>query len=669
MPNLADPDLPLPAALTFTPADCSSLEVASAREWLLTDGLGGFAMGTVGGLRTRRYHGLLVAATQPPIGRMMGLASLDASLILDRGRVSLATHEWSGGSVSPKGHEHLVSFAVIGGVPRWRWQVEDVVIEREVAMAYGSNAVGIVHRVLAAPGPVTLELEALATWRDVHGERHASSDPDVMRRADGCTFEDHFHLRADGWHPGGEWYLGAYHREEAARGLAATEDLWLCGSARVTLDSGSAHETVAWSGAYGGGSPHGAIELVNAARARYASLTDQAGVDEVGGALAHAADQFIVQGSGGPTVVAGYPWFGDWSRDTMTSYVGLFLDTGRTAEGRELLVAAAGSLSEGMLANTADVGGTEYNTVDAALWFLHAVDRHRTRVAGVGDGHSSGRGDLGIELLESLLSVIEHYRDGTRFGIRMDETDGLITQGADGWALTWMDARLGTYAVTPRVGKPVEINALWINGIAAVVEIMTANIAQGVHGADPRVAGLRALHAKATGSFIARFPRPDGLGLFDVVDGPDGDDASIRPNQLLAVSLPHGPLRSSGVGNVARSVVLACGPLLTPLGLRSLHPDDQRYEGRHRGDTWARDHAYHQGTVWPWLIGPYLDACAVVGSPTEHLLDPLLGHLRDWGVASVSETADGDAPHAGTGCPFQAWSVAELIRSRSLGRD
>jgi predicted glycogen debranching enzyme len=359
-----------------------------------------------------------------------------------------------------------------------------------------------------------------------------------------------------------------------------------------------------------------------------------------------AADQFIVTAAGGVTACAGYPWFGEWSRDAMTAYEGLFLATGRLDEGRGLLVRAAGTLSEGMLANTTDSGAPEYNTADATLWFIHALGRHVAR----GDDR-----ELAAELLGAVNDALEHHLRGTRFGIAADPLDGLLRQGADGYALTWMDARIGGVPVTPRAGKAVEINALWVNALRTASWL--ADLAG--HG-EPR---WSALADQAAASFAARFTRSDGQGLLDIVDGPFGDDASVRPNQLLAVSLPHAPLAD-------RAVVEACrGQLLTPLGLRSLAPGDPAYRGLHRGDAVARDSAYHQGTVWPWLIGPYVEGCLRTGADPSCALDGLVAHLDEWGLGSVSETADGDAPHLATGCPFQAWSVAELLRALALTRE
>jgi predicted glycogen debranching enzyme len=328
----------------------------------------------------------------------------------------------------------------------------------------------------------------------------------------------------------------------------------------------------------------------------------------------------------------------------MTSYEGLFLSTGRTEEGRALLVRAAATLSEGMLANTADAGGTEYNTVDGTLWFLHAVDRH---VAVTGDL------DLARELADGLRSIVEHHVAGTRFGIHVDPADGLLSQGADGWALTWMDARVDGRPITARQGKPVEVNALWVNGLAA-----TAGLLQRVGMPED---SIEQLERQARSSFGSRFASPGRVGFADVVDGPNGDDWTLRPNQVLAVSLPHAPSNDP-------AVVRAVAPLVTSLGLRSLTPTDPAYRPRHRGSPAERDAAYHQGTVWPWLIGPYVDALLRTGATADGVLDGLDVHLRDWGLGSVSETTDAEPPHAASGCPFQAWSVAELIRARQRWR-
>jgi predicted glycogen debranching enzyme len=625
--------------LRFGPQTCGSLEEAASREWLVTDGVGGYAMGTVAGLRTRRYHGLLVVAVGGPSNRMLGLAALDPVLIIGDARVRLATDEWAGGSVDPTGHELLASFDLNDGIPRWRWQVGAVILEREVAASHGSAAVGIVHRLIASDRDVQLELAPLCTWRSVHGERHANGDPSVESDAAGFLFEGAYRVEGEGWAPGGEWYRGVRAREEAERGLPDVEDLWAAGAFRASLSPGEAHEVTAAAPPFGRSMPS-AKKIVSAARRRARSLVRAAGVKgELDSNLVLAADQFAITNRGRPTAVAGYPWFGEWSRDLLTSYEGLFLSTRRHEEGREVLIGESATVSEGMLANTADTGTLEYNTADGTLWFVHAVGRH---ISVTGDD------DLGHTLAPVLSQIVDHHVEGTRFGIGVDPADGLLHEGQDGWALTWMDARINGVPVTPRVGKPVEVNALWLRAL---------DVAATVTGND-RYTTLR---KQAAGSFVSRFVRPDGSGLFDLVDGPGGDDSSIRPNQLLAVSLPGSPLDAA----TSRAVVETCsGSLLTPLGLRSLDPADPRYRPYHRGDPAERDSAYHQGTVWPWLLGPYADAARATGLSTDELFDGIQGHIREWGLGSVSETTDGAPPHAATGCPFQAWSVAEVLRVR-----
>jgi predicted glycogen debranching enzyme len=607
---------------------CGNLDASAAREWLVADGLGGFAMGTVGGLRTRRYHGLLVVATEPPGGRMLGLAALDPVLVLGDARIRLGMHEWVDGSVDPVGNAHLSLFALEDGLPRWRWQVGDVVVERELAFVHGRPAVSVTHRVVATPGSVRLELSALGTWRSAHGERFASGSPGMQTMDDGFVFEGAYRVAGPGFVPAGEWFVGVRYREEAARGLNDHEDLWHAGTFGADLGAGETLTVSAWADDLAA-EPAG--DVVAAARKRARGLVAGAR-DGIDAQLLLAADQLVVAG---PTVVAGYPWFGDWSRDTMTSYEGLFLETGRFDEGRRLLLRNAATLSEGMLANTADTGTLEYNTADGTLWFLHAVGRHVERTGDV---------DLAASLADGLLEVVEAHVRGTRYGIGVDPADGLLSQGADGLALTWMDARVNGQPVTQRAGKAVDVNALWVNGLATVAALLEQ--------AGRDASEVRAHERRARESFAGAFL--EGGRCNDLVG-----DASLRPNQLLAVSLPYAPLAE-------RSVVESCAPLLTSLGLRSLDPADPAYRGRHRGDPAARDSAYHQGTVWPWLIGPYAEAALKTGVATDGLLDGLEAHLEEWGLGSVSETADGNAPHDATGCPVQAWSVAETLRARRL---
>ena len=626
---------------------CGSLEEAAAREWLVTDGLGGYASGTVAGLRTRRYHGLLVVPVAAAGSRrMLGLAGLDAVVVIGDRRVRLATHEWAGGVLDPLGHRHVSGFDLDDGVPRWRVDLGDVRLEVEVAMEHGRSRVGVVHRLLA--GSARIEITPLCTWRDQHGDRVAAGDPAVRPTAGGFEFEGAYRVLGPDWRPGGEWYRGSRQREEAARGLGDTEDLWAAGTFVADLSAGAPLRVVPDAGGTGTGSPdRDAVAIVEAARSRAAEVARRAGAtDEVDRVLAVAADRFVVDGGGGSTVVAGYPWFGEWSRDLFTSYEGLYLCTGRVDEGRTALRRALSTVSEGMLANTADTGSAEYNTIDGTLWCLHALGRH---LALTGDD------DLARWAVDTVVEVLEAHEAGTRFGIGVDGATGLLGGGADGWALTWMDARVDGRPVTPRAGMPVEVQALWIDALAAAADLLSSV------GRDP--SHWTSLRATARTSFARAFRRPGG-GLVDVV-GPAGlPSAALRPNQPLGASLPAGPVQDPAW---AREVVGSClGPLVTSVGLRSLAPGDPGYRGRHRGGPAERDAAYHQGTVWPWLIGPLVGAALRAGEDPSPALAGLEAHLGEWGLGSVSETVDGDAPHAATGCPFQAWSVAELLRSRRM---
>jgi predicted glycogen debranching enzyme len=645
--------VPLTPPITFGPQTCGSLTDAGGghREWLVPDGLGGYAGGTVAGLRTRRYHALLVVADDAAV-RRAGLASLDLTLTLPSGAtVALHGHEWASGALHPEGHRHLETFTLADGLPRWRWRVGDVVIERELAMAHGRPSLAVTHRVLAAPGPVGLSVAALVTWRDAHELRRADGPaPRCTQVAGGVVVEDAYRLSGPGWQPAGEWYYGAYLREEAARGHDAVEDLWLAGRFTDRVGVGEAVEIAAWAGDLRI-RPEPASVTIAAARERaHRLLTAAKPVDEHAGALVLAADSFVVTRPDGPDVVAGYPWFGSYLGDTMTSYEGLLLDTGRADEGRDLLTARTRQAVAEATTRPAGAWGP-HESVDAPLWLVHAVDRHVAR---------TGDTDLAAALIRPLTRLLRACFNGTG-ALSVDPDDGLVRLGPAPDAQSWMNAYTAGGPVTPRVGKPVELNALWINALAALADL-TEEL-----GRD--AAGLRQRHLRAVAAFTARFAAPEGW-LYDVIEGPPAtyplgggshhDDPSLRPNQLLAWSLPHAPL----AGTAAPGVAAAGAALLTPLGLRTLAPSEYGYAGVHRGGRDDRDGAYHQGTVWPWLIGPYVDACAATGLPTEGLLTGLAAHLAEWGVGSISETADGDAPHRATGSPFSARSVAEVLRVR-----
>jgi glycogen debranching enzyme len=607
--------------------------VDATAEWLVTSGTGGYAMGTPECLRTRRYHGLLVAPDPLTRVRHLGLVALEIVVGVGGRSTSLA-------GLGPGGAPG--SFGIEDGVPRWRWEVGGVVLERTLALLPGADVVGVVDRLVAAPGPVRLAWRAWATWLPAGQVSARGRPPRLEAHRHGFVLDGRLALRWDGDRSRvpapdgpapGDW---AHVRlaEEADRGYPAEDDVLLAGSCEAVLQPGEARQTLAWVGA----APDvDATAVISAARARTRAVLAAARVvDATDALLVHAADQFVTT-SPAIDVVAGYPWFGPWSRDTLTAYEGLFLAPDRLGEGAALLRRLAGTVSQGMLANTADFGGTQYNTVDAALWFLHAVSRH-TAV--------TGDLDLARELLPTLESIVAHHLAGTRYGIGAT-ADGLLSQGVAGEALTWMDARVDGVPVTQRAGKPVEVNALWVGGLGFLADLRR-RLHLPAHDAEE-------LHRRAGDSFRRRFPLPGG-GLADVVDSPTGTDARLRPNQLLAPALVEG----LDAGAIAR----ACAPLVTPLGLRSLGPREPGYAGRYAGPMPERDAVYHQGTVWPWLIGPWFDTLTRARLPTPGLLDGLVRHLGEAGLGSVSEVADGDPPHTPSGCPFQAWSVAELLRVR-----
>ncbi len=599
-------------------------------------------MGTVSGLRTRRYHALLVPSGAHPGDRQVGLVSLDPVVEINGSHWSLGVHEWATGAISPKGYELLESFAYEDGLPRWRWRIGDTVIERRIAMAHGRSAVGVTHRLIAGP-PITLTLNALGTWRNCHGERYASGPaPTMAATTDGVVVDDAYRIAGPGFTVDGNWYLGAHLREEAARGLNANEDLWSIGRFTATLTAGETLEVTAWAGDLETPPPP-ATEMITAAAVRNRDLIATAKPDnDVDAVLALAADAFVIEG---PDVVAGYPWFGAWSRDTMTSYEGLFLTSGRATLGRDVLRRYAAALSDGMLPNTADItddtGAADFNSVDAPLWFIHAVGRH---VAVTGDT------DLAAELVPGLTTIIDAYADGARYGIGLDSRGLIATVGAPDKALTWMDARVNGVPVTPRHGSPVEINALWCNALGAMAAM------SGRSHLGRASDWFENLRNTAVAAFTSAYT---GDSLPDVITA-DGEDRSLRPNQLLAFALPYGPLRGH------RPPEAVSRQLLTPLGLRTLDTADPQYKGLHLGDGATRDYAYHQGTVWPWMIGPYVTARHEAGLPTDGLLDGLVAHLGEYGIGSISETACGDAPHIATGCPFQAWSVAQTWQAWRL---
>ncbi|WP_239082347.1 glycogen debranching enzyme N-terminal domain-containing protein [Actinoplanes teichomyceticus] len=595
--------------LTFGPQVCGvpAPDAGAGREWLVADGLGGWAAGTVSGLRTRPEHALLTVA-EPELGPHVALASLDLTVTLHTGtKVPLYTHAWESGALDPSGHRLLEAFTLAGGLPRWRWRIGDVVIERELALRHGEPSLAVVHRVVSAPAPVGLSVAAMCTWRTAGGTRRADGPRlRIERVADGVLVEGAYRLAGPGWQPVGQWHLGA-------RAGGQVEDLWLAGAFGRQAGPGETLEISAWAGRLADRPPAPPVVLA-AARERAHRLVTAAKAEGYAGTLTLAADTFVIRVADRPVIADGYPWSGH--PGSLAAYEGLFLDTGRAPEGRELLRAVAGRPAA--------------DDVHAPFWLVHAVDRHVTR---------TGDSDLARELAGPLGRVLRRSLNGAG-PLVLDPADGLLALG-------------GAPGVRGQLsGKLVEINALWVNALAALADLLAEG---GRDGSGPRDR-----HARARESFRRRFPAPEGW-LHDVVEGPAAayplgagaqhDDPTLRPYQLFGWSLPHAPMR----GGPATAVRAAGEALLTPLGLRTLAPSEYGYDGA----------GPEQGLVRPWLIGPYIDACAATGRPVDGLLDALAAHLAECGVGSIGEAAHGDAPHRPAGRPFDARAVAETLRAET----
>lgn len=644
---------------------CGNLDQAEAREWLVTNGIGGYASGTVALLLTRRYHGLLVAALKPPLGRTVLLAKLEETAQYDGRSCPFGSNRWSGGVVGPEGYLHIESFHLEGTTPVWRFACADAILEKRVWMQQGSNTTYVRYYLHRATGPLTLKIKAFVNYRDYHGNTQANgwrmAVDSVEHGVCVTAFADAVPLylltnrgTASSAHI---WYYGFDLAVERYRGLSDREDHLHAATFSATLNQGESLTFVASTEQQP--SLQGEIDLES--RRAYekkligfwqASLPVEAkDTPEWVNQLVLAADQFIVSRPlpdepTGKTIIAGYHWFSDWGRDTMIALPGLTISTGRPEVARDILRTFSRYVNQGMLPNRfPDAGETpEYNTVDATLWYFEAI---RAYHAATGDDDSLR------ELFPVLADIIDWHRRGTRYNIHLDSSDGLLYAGTEGVQLTWMDAKIEDWVVTPRIGKPVEINALWYNALHTM-----AAFAQKL--GKPHLEYEQMRSRAATG--FKRFWN-DALGYcYDVLDGPEGHDASLRPNQIFAVSLPESPLTPGQM----RDVVECARFLLTSHGLRSLAPDHPQYQGRYGGDQRQRDSAYHQGTVWGWLIGPFaLAHLRVFNDPAQArtLLEPMANHLQAAGIGSLSEIFDGDAPMTPRGCIAQAWTVAEVLRA------
>lgn len=619
------------------------LEPAISREWMLTNGRGTFISGTVAGCNTRRYHSLHMAATLPPVGRMVMLNTMGELLTIDRKEVhEFWINQFDPDKFHPRGDKYLRKFELADDEAQWKYDIAGVKVIRRITLLRGRDVTGIRYEIDPGGKSVEMQLFPLVSIRDFHSLQAGTDRQYQTKHAENrvaiTTGEHTLHLRCDdaaAWIDQPDWWKGFYYAVEAERGQDFQEDLFTPG--RFVLSTSKPASVTIWASS-------AAIEITEEVAFRGSGFqpVQSARATEL---LIRAADDFVVarkcpDGSPGSTVIAGYPWFADWGRDTMISLPGLFLTTKRHKEAGQVLTLFASYVSQGMIPNKFDdyTNEPQYNTVDASLWFIHACFEYARASA---DAQTFDR-----HLLPACRAIIDGYTHGTRYGIRMDPADGLITQGDATTQLTWMDAKCNGVAFTPRQGKAVEINALWYNALALLH--MTDRVRQ------------------VEESFRRTFWISPFMGLYDVVDG-DRKDKSIRPNQVFAVSLPNSPLsrdQQSAVVEVVRR------ELLTPYGLRTLSPGDANFHPHYTGPQFQRDGAYHNGTIWPWLIGGFLEAYLKVHDRSDasvrqarQWLAPLIEAMEKSGcVGQIAEIYEAQPPHRPVGCFAQAWSVAEVLR-------
>ena len=643
---------------------CRDHARSSRLEWLETKGTGGFAMGTVAGTSTRRYHGLLVAPLRLHTDRHVLLARLEESLVDGGGEIALATNQYPG-TLYPEGYRHLSGFR-LDPFPIWTYRAGGVELEKRLFLVRGEQTVVVRYR---ASGPAALRLRPFLAFRDYHSLARANGDfdPRVREASRGAARtltvrpypglpELRVHHSGGPFRSDGAWHRDTEYLEELERGLEFREDLWRMGTIEVDVRPGEDAFLVATIGSWEALDRASLDDVEEAERGRRRSPHP----DAFRARLDRAAEQFLVRrADGSPTVIAGYPWFTDWGRDTMIALPGLCLARGRLDEAREIVRGFLAHARGGLIPNRFPDRGEvpEYNTVDATLWLFQAVN-----------GYLAAGGDPGFarEVYPKVREILRLHASGTLHGIRVDPQDGLLVAGDAGAQLTWMDAKVGDWVVTPRHGKPVEVNALWYNALRLAAT-------WGRAAGDPAgAADLDAEAARVSRSFSERFWDPSSGRLFDVLL-PDGPDRRMRPNQIFAVSLPYPLLDGERRRSVVRAVESA---LLTPVGLRTLAPGEPGYQPHYRGAPRDRDGAYHQGLVWPWLLGPFIRAYLAAFGRTPHnlahcrsLLRGLERHVESEGcLGSISEILEPEPPYRPVGAPAQAWSVAEILAT-SLALD
>lgn len=646
---------------------CNDFAAASSREWLVTNGIGGYASGTIAGCATRRYHGVLLAALKPPVGRAQLVAAFDEIISYAGENYELATHVWASGAVAPQGFHSIESFRLDGSIPTWVYALGDARLEKRIWMRQGENTTYIRYALLSASSPIQFQAKALVNYRDFHSATHAGdwrmridripegvrviaydgAVPFYMKSTDAAAEPQHI------------WYRDCLLKAEHDRGLDDREDHLFAAQFSASLKPGKSltlvfttEEDTLLDGAsaFSEQTAHDSGLLETFEKSSSGSKTDSspAWVQQ----LALAADQFIVKRAlpgqpNGHSIIAGYHWFGDWGRDTMIALPGLALATGRPEFAREILLAFSQFVDSGMLPNNfPDAGGKPvYNTIDAGLWYFEAVRQYVEATRDV---------SMLQTLFPILAGMIDAHVAGTRYNIHVDPADGLLYGGGPGVQLTWMDAKIGDWVVTPRTGKPVEVNALWINALETMTQFSRALKSPANR--------YQSLSSAAKESF-SKFWNSTRNCCYDVIDSPGiGNDGSLRPNQILAVSLPFSPLTAEQ----QKTVVDICrAELYTPFGLRSLGPRDSGYKSHYRGGPQERDASYHQGTAWGWLAGPLALAHFRVyrdGAEARRLLEPQAQAITTYGLGSLPEVFDAEEPYTPGGCIAQAWTVAEFIR-------
>jgi predicted glycogen debranching enzyme len=644
---------------------CGDLNVAEKREWLVTNGLGSYASGTVAGLVTRGYHGLLIAARKPPLERFLLLAKLEETAHYDGQSYALATNRWVSGAIDPHGYRYIERFYLEGTMPVWNFALGDALLEKRIWMQPDANTTYVRYTLLRATFPLTLSIRALVNYRDYGGSTQAGNwHMDVVpiehgvrvTAFSGATPLNLFVDRGEA-SPAHEWYIGFDLAMGHERGESKHDDNLYAANFQATLQQGDALTFVASTESHPDRDGTAMLDARRAyeqeviARWQTAYPTEAQKAPDWINHLVLAADQFVVKrpvedNPDGKTIIAGYHWFSDWGRDTMISLPGLTLATGRPEVAQFVLRTFSKFVNQGILPNLFPDDGSSplYNTVDATLWYFEAIRHYYL---------ATGDNDLLRDLFPILVDIIDWHRRGTHFNIKL-EADGLISAGDHGVQLTWMDAMCNGIVFTPRRGKPIEVNALWYNALRTL-----SQFAQKLGEPHEQYDAM----AEVTRQGFRRFWNETTGYCFDVLDGPDGNDASLRPNQIFAVSLPESPLTSTQ----QRAVVEICARfLLTSYGLRSLVPSDPKYIGHYGGERCTRDAAYHQGTVWGWLLGPFVLAHMRVFNDValaRQFLQPMSHHLHTAGLGTISEIFAGDAPMRPVGCIAQAWSVAETLRA------